>query len=43
MSEYDYNQYGDIAIYHTGFGFKISPKNRLDDDSCGGGCSGCGH
>lgn len=43
MSEYDYNQYGDIAIYHTGFGFKISQKNRLDDDSCKGGCSGCGH
>ena len=42
MSEQDYNQYGDIAIKDTGFGFKVAPENS-GDDSCGGGCSGCGH
>ena len=43
MSEHDYNQYGDMTINDTGFGFRVAPENSGDGDSCGGGCSGCGH
>lgn len=43
MSEHDYNQYGDMTINDTGFGFRVAPENIGDGDSCGGGCSGCGH
>lgn len=43
MNEHDYNQYGDMTINDTGFGFRVAPENSGDGDSCGGGCSGCGH
>ncbi|MGL5692534.1 MAG: hypothetical protein ACRCXA_00530 [Peptostreptococcaceae bacterium] len=43
MSESDYNQYGDMVIMDTGYGFRVAPENAGDSDGCGGGCSGCGH
>lgn len=43
MSESDYNQYGNMVILDTGYGFKVAPESADDGDGCGGGCSGCGH
>jgi hypothetical protein len=41
MSSEDFNKYGNIVIEDTGYGFKVAPEN-MQDDGCGGGCSGCG-
>ncbi len=44
MSKKDYDQFGDITIQDTGYGFRVMPSNMKDDEGgCGGGCSGCGH
>ena len=43
MSKKDYDQFGDIEIQDTGYGFRVIPSNMKDDNGgCGGGCSGCG-
>lgn len=43
MDSKEYNEYGDILIEDTGFGFRVIPENMKDQGGCGGGCSGCGH
>ncbi len=42
MSKKDHDQFGDITIQDTGYGFRVIPDNSQDDSGCGGGCSGCG-
>ncbi|WGX74940.1 Fe-S cluster assembly protein HesB [Paraclostridium bifermentans] len=43
MSKEDYNNYGDIVIEDTGYGFTVAPENQPSGGGCGGGCSGCGN
>ena len=38
MDKKEYNQYGDIVIQDTGYGFKVAPENMDTSDN---GCSGC--
>jgi Fe-S cluster assembly iron-binding protein IscA len=42
MNKAEYEQYGDILIEDTGYGFRVIPENMKDQGGCGGGCSGCG-
>lgn len=42
MNKDEYDQYGDVTITDTGYGFVISVKNMPQGEgNCGGGCSGC--
>ncbi|MGL5312100.1 MAG: iron-sulfur cluster biosynthesis family protein [Peptostreptococcaceae bacterium] len=42
MDKDEYNQYGDVIITDTGYGFVISVENMPEGGGhCGGGCSGC--
>jgi iron-sulfur cluster insertion protein len=38
MDKNEYDQYGDILIQDTGYGFKVAPENM---DTSQSGCSGC--
>ncbi|WP_274541877.1 hypothetical protein [Romboutsia weinsteinii] len=44
MDKSEYEQYGDISITDTGYGFKVAPEKMDDSDGGCGGCGGgCGH
>jgi iron-sulfur cluster insertion protein len=38
MDKKEYDQYGDIVIQDTGYGFRVAPENTGDS---AGGCDGC--
>lgn len=42
MAKEEYDQYGDIVIEDTEYGFRVAPENIEEGSGCGGGCSGCG-
>ena len=38
MDKAEYDQYGDIVIQDTGYGFRVAPENM---ENFASGCSGC--
>ncbi|GAA0237643.1 Fe-S cluster assembly protein HesB [Metaclostridioides mangenotii] len=42
MNMADYQEYGDIVIEDSGYGFRVVPENMEDMGGCSG-CSGCGN
>ena len=44
MDKGEYEQFGDISITDTGYGFKVSPAKMDDSEGGCGDCGGgCGH
>ncbi len=42
MNMADYQEYGDIVIEDSGYGFRVIPENFDGTGGCSG-CSGCGN
>ena len=40
MDKNEYEQYGDITIEDSGYGFRVTPEKGIDTTD-GGGCGGC--